>query len=259
MRFTQIIRFCFSVISFSLLYSCNKTEVFDSEALENYLPLVKDKYIIYRVDSTVFTNFGSVTEIHAYQEKHEIDTVITDNQGRTSYRVFVYQRDSAGLGSWQPRSSSTYYITPLPDQIECVDDNNFRIIKLHLPLRDGFSWKGNKYLPTSQGGPYASKFNFSNDDNMPDWDYYYDGTANSFSYDGINYTDVYTVEEADESYNVPITIPSAYAAKSRSVERYSKNIGLVFKQLEMWEYQPNPGGNPYKTGFGVTMWMIDHN
>ncbi len=30
---------------------------------------------------------------------------------------------------------------------------------------------------------------------------------------------------------------------------------------EMWEYQPNTGGSggPYKTGFGITMWMIDHN
>lgn len=259
MRFLSLIRLCLAFFSFVSFYSCNEKEEFNSEALEDYLPLNEDKYIIYRVDSTIFTNFGAVTEIHSYQEKHVIDTVITDNLGRTSYRVFVYQRDSAGTQTWQPRNSSTYYITPLPDQIELVDENNFRFIKMHLPLRDGYSWKGNKYLPTTQGGPYASKFSFSNDDNMPDWDYYYDGLPSSFSYQNMNYTDVYTVEEADEAYNVPITDPNAYAAKSRALEKYSKNIGLIFRQFEMWEYQPNPGGIPYKTGFGVTMWMIDHN
>jgi hypothetical protein len=31
---------------------------------------------------------------------------------------------------------------------------------------------------------------------------------------------------------------------------------LVFKELIMWDYQPNSNG---KTGFGIKMWMIDHN
>jgi hypothetical protein len=96
---------------------------------------------------------------------------------------------------------------------------------------------------------------------MVDWDFYFDGSSSSFSYQGQNYTDVYTVEQADEAINVPITDPTAYAANTRSVERYSKNIGLVYRELELWEYQPNPGGagGPYKTGFGIKMWMIDHN
>ena len=45
-----------------------------------------------------------------------------------------------------------------------------------------------------------------------------------------------------------------------SVEKYSKTIGLIYRQFILWEYQPNPSGpDPYNTGFGVTMWMIDHN
>jgi len=35
---------------------------------------------------------------------------------------------------------------------------------------------------------------------------------------------------------------------------------MVFKDYIMWEFQPNIGGaTPFKTGFGVKMWMIDHN
>ncbi len=258
MRFLSTPRISLLALLSIALFSCNEKEDFSSEALEDYMPLAEGKYITYRLDSTVFTNFGTVTEVHSYQEKHEIDTLITDNLGRPSYRVYIYQRDSAGTQPWQP-TTSTYYITPVTDQIETVDESNFRLIKLHLPFRDGYSWKGNKYLTTSQGGPYGTVYNFSNDDNMADWDYYYDGMPTTFSYRNQNYNDVYTIEQADESYNVPITDVNAYAARSRAVERYSKTIGLVYKELELWEYQPNPGGSTYKTGFGIKMWMIDHN
>ncbi|HPG12870.1 MAG TPA: hypothetical protein PLU37_15160 [Chitinophagaceae bacterium] len=236
-------------------FSCNEKEVFTSEAIESYIPLQQGKYIVFRLDSLVFTNFGRTIETHRYQEMHEVDTLITDNLGRPSYRIFVYQRDSLGTTPWVP--VSTYFITPLGNQFEKVE-NNLRFISMHLPLRDGYSWKGNKYLPTN---PYGTLYNFSNDDNMGDWDYYYDGDPGSFSYNGMNYTDVYSVEQADENYNVPISDPNAYAARSRSIERFSKDIGLVQREYEMWEYQPNPGGpgGPYYTGFGITMWMIDHN
>ncbi len=256
MRFFSIPRFGLLALFVSALFSCNEKEEFTSEALQDYMPLAVGKFISYRLDSMVFTNFGRNTEIHSYQEKHVIDAEITDNLGNTSYRVNVFQRDSAGLQSWQP-TTTTYFITPFSDQVEVVYDN-LRFISMHLPLKDGYSWKGNKYLSNN---PYETLFTFSNDDNMIDWDYYYDGAPSTFSYRGNNYSEVFTVEQADESYNVPITDPNAYAARSRSVEKYSKNTGLIYKQYELWEYQPNPGGpgGPYKTGFGITMWMIDHN
>ena len=43
----------------------------------------------------------------------------------------------------------------------------------------------------------------------------------------------------------------------RSWKIYSKNIGLVYRKFELWEYQTSP--NTHYTGFGITMWMIDHN
>ena len=47
---------------------------------------------------------------------------------------------------------------------------------MHLPIRNGFSWKGNRYLPND---PYGSLHNFSNDDNMEDWDFYYNSSYNN--------------------------------------------------------------------------------
>lgn len=128
-----------------------------------------------------------------------------------------------------------------------------------MPIKNGFSWKGNRYLPTD---PYGTKYFFSNDDNMEDWDFYYDGGPASFSYRNISYADVQTVEQEDETFNIPVTIPTAYGSKSRSVERYSKGIGLIQREYTLYEYQPDPspGGPNYAyRGFGITMWMIDHN
>jgi uncharacterized protein YacL (UPF0231 family) len=256
MRFLSITRLSLLAIAAFTIFSCNEKEEFITDSLSDYIPLAAGKYITYRIDSTVFTNFGRNTEVHKYQVKHVIDAQITDNQGRPCYRVFVYIRDSAGLQAWQP-AGNTYTITALSDQVE-VQEGNLRFIKMHMPIKDGFSWKGNRFMPDD---PYTGKFNFSNDDNMEDWDYYFDGESSSFSYSGINYSNVSTIEEIDDAINVPITVPTAYASRSRSVEKYSKTIGMVYREYEMWEYQPNTGGSggPYKTGFGIKLWMIDHN
>ena len=261
MRSFSLTRLSILAITVCSFFSCTeKKEVFQTDPLSDYIPLASGKYITYRLDSTVFTNFGRTTEIHKYQVKHVIDAQITDNLGRLSYRVYRYIRDSVNAQSWTAAQpwvpSGSYLITSLTDQVEVIEDN-LRFIKLHLPIRDGNSWKGNKYLPAD---PYGSLYNFSNDDAMSDWDFYFDGEPATFSYNGQNYSNVYSIEEENESFNVPITDSHAYAAKSRSVEKYSKSIGLVYREYELWEYQPNPGGpSPYKTGFGIKMWMISHN
>ncbi|MES1221547.1 MAG: hypothetical protein ABUT20_38965 [Bacteroidota bacterium] len=257
MRFLSITRLSLLAAVVFSFYSCDKTttEDFQSDNLSDYIPLSIGKYITYRIDSTVYTNFGRTTEIHKYQVKHIIDAQITDNLGRPSYRVFRYLNDSTASKSWLP--AGTYFITPLSTQVEVIEDN-LRFIKLRLPVKDGGTWKGNKYISAN---PYAALYNFSNDDDMEDWDYEFDGGSSSFSYAGKNYTNVYSIEEANEAYNVPITDPNSYASKIRAVEKYSKNIGLVYREYELWEYQPNPGGSggPFKTGFGIKMWMVDHN
>ncbi len=255
MKIFSFLRLNLAALTVFAFVSCNEKEEFTTEAITDYAPAAVGKYITYRIDSLVFTNFGRNTETHKYQVKHQIDAIITDNLGRPAYRVFRYIRDTAGTQPWQP--SGSYFITILDDQLE-VSEDNLRFIKMHLPIRDGNSWKGNKFLPDNA---YGSLYNFSNDDNMEDWDYYFDGSPSTFTYRGINYDNVYSIEEADESINVPIVNVNSYAARSRAVEKYAKGVGLVYREYELWEYQPNPGGSggPYKTGFGITMWMIDHN
>lgn len=263
MRIQSIFRLSLACLLALSLFSCNEKEEFTTDKLTDYVQLTPGKYITYRLDSLVFINFDHDPVIRKYQVKHVIDAQITDNLGRPSYRVYRYIRDSVDINSWTPAQAwvpnGTYFITPVGDQLEVVEDN-LRFIKLHLPVRDGFSWKGNRNLPSD---PYGPVHEFNVDDNMEDWDFFYDGPLSPYSYKNFTYADVLTVEQANEAFNVPVTLPASYGSIARSVEKYSKGIGLVYRQYTLYEYQPDkvvPGGPNYSYhGFGVTQWMIDHN
>lgn len=248
---------CFAAIGFLFsITSCKKeTEEFATDAIADYLPLAVGKYITYRIDSTVFTNFGRNEEIHKYRVKHIVDAQVPDNLGRPSYRIVRYLNDSLGTGPWVENGS--YFITPLFDQAEVIEDN-LRFIKLHLPFKLNTDWKGNKYLADR---PYASLYTFSNDEGMNDWDYSLDNFDASLSIGGQTINDVYTVYHMDDALNAPVTDFNSGGWRTLSIEKYAKNIGLVTRDLILWEYQPNSGGpgSGYKTGFGIKMWMIEHN
>jgi hypothetical protein len=258
MRSKSLILFL-AVLSFLFfITSCEKeTEEFKTEAIADYLPLAVGKYITYRLDSTVFTNFGRNEELHRYQVKHVVDKQTTDNLGRPSYRIIRYLRDSLGTQPWV--ENGTYFITPLTDQAEVIEDN-LRFIKLHLPFKLNTDWKGNKYLSDD---PYASLFTFFNDDTMNEW-IIVSINLTTQQLLGKPITDVYTVFQIDESINAPVTNLTQPGYRTLASDKYAKNIGLVSRDFIMWEYQPPTPGSPpgtvgFKTGFGIKMWMIDHN
>ena len=251
---------CLAALSFLFsITSCEKeTEEFQTEKIADYMPLAVGKYITYRLDSTVFTIFGTVQEIHRYQVKHVVDAQIPDNLGRPSYRIFRFLRDSLGTQPWV--ENGTYFITPLADQVEVIEDN-LRFIKLHLPFKLNTDWKGNKYLSSD---PYASLYTFFNDDNMNEWDYSMEQFDNSSSIGGQPINNVYTVFQIDESINAPVINKSQPGYRTLATDKYAKGIGVVARDYIMWEYQPPPPGSPpsavgFTTGFGIKMWMIDHN
>ena len=324
-------------------FSCTKkTEEYTSAPLSDYYPLLVGKYITYRVDSTIFTNFGRSTQVHSYQVKHSIEVQLTDNLGRPAYRVFRYLRDTAGSQPWVPNGS--YFITPLDQSIEVIE-NNLRVIKMHLPVKNGFNWKGNTYLPTDA---YATFYTFSNDDYLAFWDFAFTSIDEPLTVNGNSFPKVTTVTQINDVYipdtifvsnnqlSVPdktvavwakgtatdtitivppspasvenffnvsnrsnrpmrlngILIPvgynrtyrysggqwtypidpvtgspdmsvssgASYASKNYGIEKFAANLGLVYREFIMWEFQPTyVGDDGFKVGFGIKMSIIDHN
>lgn len=229
-------------------------ETYSSESLPDYLPLQVGKSIIYRLDSTVFTEFGRSEEVHYYQEKQEVAAQLTDNLGRISYRINRHLRDSAGAGQWQ--AVGNYLITPLEKTVEVVE-NNLRTVRLALPVKQDVAWRGNQYLPFA---PYSTFYDFRSDTNFDpaDWDFYYEAVAQTLELNGQTVSNIVTVKHIDEetASNGDIFL----TGKTYSEDKYAKGIGLVYQELVMWEREPNIGGSsPFKIGFGVKRVMLEHN
>jgi hypothetical protein len=242
------------LLSSAFLFSCEKeTEEFQqTDALASYLPTQPGKYITYRIDSTLFTNFGATMEVHSYQEKHQVDALMTDNLGRPSYRVFRFIRDTNGATAWQP--SGTYYITVTDKNAEVVE-NNLRFLKLTIPVKETTTWHGNQFLPAD---PYGAFYEFSNDDEMMDWEYYYSALNERMTINGKTFPETIRVEQINESVNMPVTGPF-HGYVNYHVETFAKGLGMVQQEIKMWEYQPPTSPRPGYRGFGVKRSIIDHN
>ena len=233
-----------------LFSSCEKrSETLDAPAISEYYPMEVGKYITYDLDSTLFTNFGQTIAIQHYQAQDRVEEAITDNSGRPSYRIVRYLRENNNQ-AWLPTES--FLVTPTTHSVEFVE-NNMRFIKLKSPIVNDFSWKGNSYIDT---------YNTSGDWRYLDnWDYIYDSVGAPFSSNGGIIAETITVQQRDEILGQDPSLPGTqYAEKNYSVEKYGKNIGLVFREFMHWEYQGGQNGSPgYYNGFGVKMTIRDHN
>jgi hypothetical protein len=247
----RLIGFAFIIF---LAASCKKeTENFTTESIKDYFPLQVGKYITYDLDSTVFTNFNRTITVRHYQAQYRVDAETTDNLGRAAFTISRYLRTD----STQPWTiDNVFTAISTGKSIEFIEDN-LRFIKLMMPIKKGFSWKGNSYLPTF---PYPTMYQSSGTSFTEDWNYIYDSIGIPLTINSNTIENTLKVVEIDDSVSDPVLEPDQYADKTYSVEKYGKGIGLIYREMFLWEYQPpyvviSPG----YTGFGVKMSMIDHN
>lgn len=238
------------LLAAATLFSCKKSsEDLQTASIAEYSPLVTGKYISYALDSLVYVNFGASYEIHSYEVKYEVDAQITDNLGRPAYRVYRYIRKMA-TDPWVPDAS----FTAVNDSngLEFIE-NNLRFIKLRLPFRENYSWKGNTFIDTySLNSPVKY---------MDDWDYVYENVGTTQQVGSFSLTNTVTVNQRDEVIGNP-SDPNSYAEENYSKEIYAAGIGMVYRQFLHTEYQPPvPGlaGHFVDGSYGVTYTMIDHN
>ena len=238
----NIVLFGFLIL---IIASCKK----ESENLlypkaNEYYPLQIGKMFIYRCDSTVPCCFNASLITKSYQAMDTVESTFTDNSGRVSYRIYRYLRDTAETQPW--RFAYTIVATPTIDQIE-YQEENFRFIKLHNPVKNDFSWNGNSYINTS----------ISENLYLDNWNYSYQKVNESYATKGIKYDSTATVLQIDDfSPEGPFDPNLSYQQRNYSVEVYAKGIGLVYKDFLHWVWQ----GNAYEDGaYGVRLSLLRHN
>ena len=229
--------------------SCKKEkEIFVSEPVNDYYPLQVGKYITYDLDSTIFLNFGQKDTMVHYQAQDRVDAQITDNLGRPGYRIIRYIRSDT-TGEWV--SNNTFMAVPTENSIEYIE-NNLRFLKLELPIKQDFSWKGNSYIDT---------YSVNSDVRyLDDWDYIYDSIGVPLTINSLTIDSTLKVSERDEFLGQDPSIPGTeYGEKNYSVEKYGKGIGLIYREFIHWEYQGPQSSSPGYTGYGIRLSITDHN
>ena len=244
---TKSILFAFIFLVFIFSACKKRSEDFQPTTISDYAPLIVGKYIVYKLDSLVYINFGTRDTTTSYQVKHEVDAMITDNLGRPAYRIIRYIRKTAA-NPWLPDNS--FMAINTGGSLEFIE-NNMRFLKLKLPIINNDSWKGNSYIDTYS---LNSEVKY-----LDDWDYVYDSVNTALTLGSITLDSTFKVAERDEVVGNP-NDPNSYSEINFSVENYAKGIGLVYRNFFHSEYQPpTPGVGGYRIGYGVTLTMIDHN
>jgi hypothetical protein len=234
-------RLSFLITTATVLFfsSCKKTvEELDVLPLKDYFPLTVGKYITYSLDSTVYyTNFNVSAVVKSYQVKLVVDAQITDAQGRPAYRILRYIRSNA-TAPWAP--DNTFMAVPTENSIEYIE-NNLRYIKLVSPIRQDYSWQGNKYIDVSSA---SSTLKY-----MDGWDYTYDSINAPATIGSLTIDSTIKVAQADNQTSIDRTF---------SEEKYAKGIGLVYRNSYYW-FKDDRTNTFSDNSYGVVMKMIDHN
>lgn len=245
------------------LFSCNREKdlvelpAYQPVLLQQLVPMKKGKYMTYRLDSTVTIFQGRALETRRYQLKDVWDTLVADNLGQPAWRVFRYINDSVAAGPW--RMHSSYTITAYDNRVEYTE-NNLRVVRLQLPLQPDATWKGNRYLPQAAYGAY-NNLEFADVNN---WTFGYTGLASEKIGNTLR-DSVWTVVHLDQvTDTLAIANPqNRLYGIGYSADKFAKGLGLVARQFVLLENNPNQVDattfNPYKTGFAIRMWLIEHN
>ncbi|MBV9963636.1 MAG: hypothetical protein JO072_15440 [Parafilimonas sp.] len=235
------------VITISAFFSCKKDYVPNYAQAKDYYPLAAGRVWFYRLDSTTIPPFGTELIVHSYHLKDSVGVSFSDNAGRTSWPVYRFITDTLEESSWQ--NISTYYVTPTNNDVEVVDDNNLRFIKLISPISAGKSWKGNRYIDTRSA---TSPFQY-----LDDWDFIYDSVNLSYTTLAGSIDSSVVVHQRDETSPEGDFDPQYYQQRNYSVEVYAYNTGLIYKNFLHWTWQPTPSPARFEDdSYGIILNLI---
>lgn len=232
----------------TIIAGCSKNETINSTNIYELYPLKVGKVFYYRLDSTVLTNFNQNLTTKSYHAKDSVDAEFLDNEGRKTFRMYRYLRDTLNIKPWQ--YTTTYIVTFNVNKIEVLENNLRFVVLTNLPTETN-SWKGTQYINTIAPSPFAYFY---------DWNFQYQNIAQPFFVKKGMISDTYTVFQQDETLpNLPFN-SNNYQERSFSKEVYAKNIGLIYKEFLRWVYQPPTAINKYyqEGSYGIKLSLIDY-
>lgn len=223
----KIIFFLFIV----LFFACKKSEKIDLNTDYSYYPIEIGNWVIYNVQEINIDKPSEVYDTLNYQLKEVIESEFLDAEEKIAYRVERYIRINQ-TDSWTLKNVwFTNYTLNAAHKIE----DNTRYVKLIFPVKLNKKWNGNAF------------------NNLGEQDYKITFLDISETINNLSFDSVLTVEQ----YNSESLID-----KRIEIEKFAKNIGLIYKeQTDL--YSDNviigvPIEQRVKTGKILKMEIIDH-
>ena len=240
----------FIFLSF-IAFSCKKeNEILMSEQISTYYPLKVGNSISYILDSTTYINFGSEKVTHSSVIKDVIDSMITDNLGRNSYKIKRKIRNKADTTKWDDLTS--YLVTYGNNRIELIQDNQ-RYLTMIEPIKNNLEWSGNTYINTISNPELQY---------LDQWKYYYTDVNLPMTIGNFNYPETITIVQRDDVLG-DTTNKDYYFEVNYSREIYAKEIGPVYKEFlhEVWQPANTTSTSGYyeSNSYGIKLTLIDRN
>ena len=196
------------LLVFVTLISCSKKKIPVKDSLLGleYYPQTKGKFVVYDVDSTVYTDIPKDTIYYKYRIKEKIADSFLDNEGQVAIRLERYIKKYNPL---KPYDSIAYTIKEVwlvnatSKSVQIVE-GNVRYTKLIFPIQESASWNGNAK------------------NTIGEWQYTYDYIDKAETINGNALTNVLLVKQ--------FFLPTAISYKNYN-EKYAKGVGLVYRQI----------------------------
>lgn len=164
-----------------------------------YLPLNSNQESIYQVDSIKYDDFTGLVDTISFQRREVIGEKSTDDNGRVTYVVNVYERISES-SQWRQVKAITKTLTTI--RYEYFEDN-LTVIPLVFPIGVNVNWDGN-LLNTN----LEETFRYRN-------------LHQVFQLDTVRYDSTITILQREEENRIQ---------RISTEEKYATNIGLIYRK-----------------------------
>lgn len=170
-------------------------------------------WIIYKVDSLVFSDFNQQTQridTFQYQVKEVLAERFLNAVGNETNRIERFKRIH-DTDEWRITNVWTTNINNV--SFEKVEENA-RYVKMVFPVAENKYWNGNQY------------------NLFPEWDYTFRNIKKPATVNGNVFSNTISVIQKDSTDN-------NFIEKRFAMEIYASGIGMIYKQMDTVEVQNN--------------------
>ncbi len=206
------------------MVSCDKhdTEPFDPDFGYEYFPLKVGQIREFAVDSIIFDPAPGGTRIdtNSWLIQEAVVDSFPGQDGLIWYRIERLQRQSDTL-PWQ---IGKVFAEARNERQAFRTEDNLRFIKMTFPLKLNESWDGNTFFSKTTNVEVAGE----QIKMFIDWDYRILELGSSLQVGEMSFQDVCAIQLANSEN---------FIEYRQGVEHYAKNIGLVYRELQILDTQ----------------------